>query len=74
MVEFRYRLPDAPQLEDQDPIWVGIRSWPSRVAIESCHRELRWLPSKEVEMGNEFWSGWTELLLLGSESKPDCYS
>ncbi|MEO2149975.1 MAG: hypothetical protein ABGY15_07290 [bacterium] len=33
MVKFRYRLPDAPQLEDQDPIWVGIRSLPSRVAV-----------------------------------------
>jgi|GEM_PF-5122112 hypothetical protein len=33
MLEFRYRLPDEPELDSQDPVEVGIRSLPSRVAV-----------------------------------------
>ena len=33
MVEFRYSLPDEPELGYPDPTEIGIRSLPSRVAV-----------------------------------------
>jgi len=33
MLEFRYSLPDEPELGYPDPTEIGIRSLPSRVAV-----------------------------------------